>query len=106
MVEIQKSFEDLKGLLTNSKALKMVAKNFQMLYYGSTVNGLIMRESSDLDICLLIEAGTSQYGKVIETIQRELDSNKQRYKIIYAKEISAGWILKAIDKRYELDVEI
>ena len=33
MVHIQKSFEDLKGLLTNSQTLGNVAKPFHLLYY-------------------------------------------------------------------------
>jgi hypothetical protein len=53
MLKLEETFKTIKEFLNNSNFGKKY-KNFKILMYGSTVNGLCLKDNSDLDLTIII----------------------------------------------------
>lgn len=78
-----------------------------MLPFGSTVNGLASRQSSDLDLTLLCKKGTD-YEKVLQRVKKALLTKSEKFEVgeEMPLRIKAGWLLTFKDKARSIDVDI
>lgn len=72
--------------------------------YGSTVNGLCNKTSSDLDLTILIPDFSVNHKHCLRQIEKQLD--KTRYEVIRLGLDSSGFILALKDKQEQFEVDI
>jgi predicted nucleotidyltransferase len=69
----------------------LISKDFLLLKYGSTVNGLSNKSNSDLDLTILIPDMDFKHKGYLSVIEKKLD--KKRYEIMRSNLDSSGFIL-------------
>ena len=71
MDSLKDTFDALEKHLRASSFIKDYP-NFDLLIYGSTVNGLCVKGSSDLDLTLIINDFVVDHGEILEKIKNVL----------------------------------
>ena len=100
--QIDQTFEESKCDSAFSKKIdrvftaieNLISKDFLLLKYGSTVNGLSNKSNSDLDLTILIPDMFFDHNGYLIIIEKKLAKDKRRYEIIRHPSLdSSGFIL-------------
>ena len=99
---------DFKEVVRNVPYLRQRYSQMNMLYYGSTVTGLMQAGSSDIDLALFLSEegvapalGAINHQRVLDEIHKHLvDHFSSRYSILLLKGLKRLYILRISDLKY------
>ncbi|CDW86797.1 UNKNOWN [Stylonychia lemnae] len=87
---------------------KAVGEEAELLMYGSTVNGLCVTGSSDLDLTVIVNGLEVNHSDILKRIQRQIEKVNQdkRFKDIIIRDIKSGSLLAFQDSETKIEIDI
>ena len=93
-------------MLKKSSSFQEKYQGYEILKYGSSINGLCSKLSSDLDLTIFTKISNSEM--VLRDILGVINKyGANRYQInTQPRKDRAGWILKFRDTKLEIDIDL
>ena len=109
--KIEETFSVIDNIVKDSLKSLYFKCRFELLKYGSTVNGLALRGDSDLDLTIIIDDLEINHIDILNSIKKGIrwfnsKNNKNRFTQEFVREITSGVILVVKDTKYNMDIEI
>lgn len=108
-------FEDLLTCLKLSKSFQMKysqnGQAYEILKYGSTINGLHNKNQSDLDLTFIINDFRIDHRKILEDIKHTIEKyesfpNRYTFQVNMPRLDNSGWILRFRDTQELCDIDL
>ena len=79
--------------------------------YGSIINGLCSKNSSDLDLTLIINDFAISHDTALICVKmalakHESEKNRYRFQNNMPRADKSGWILRFTDQKYQIQIDI